>query len=241
MRWADQGQRNDAQHCHVSECGLEGLAHSVHDRDCGICLLVFWGNPPLPRVHAYASFPHERRDARGVPRLLRYNDRWATQNPTIPARKSPWAPIGRRAMDEDSQNCPIWRLLRNLTGFRRPPSPLASAPSPPLPPRSGCNARSPRRRLYTSPNTSISAPICRHPPRQPRLTPSCCLAPRQSPPGGTMAPLPKCWLQLMPLSGSAWLSGAISSQRCRVTAPPHPFCCYRGINQPCAPARLTAP
>ena len=198
----------------------------MHDRDCGICLLVFWGNPPLPRVHAYASFPHERRDARGVPRLLRYNDRWATQNPTIPARKSPWAPIGRRAMDEGSQNCPIWRLLRNLTGFRRPQSLAAGPPKPPLPPRSRYAARSPSRRPCTSPNTSTWAPIRLFHPKLPHPAPICYLDQRPSPPNGTMVQLPGCSLQRRPLRGRTRPNGATRWHRCRVTAPPHPLCCY---------------
>ena len=202
----------------------------MHDRDCGICLLVFWGNPPLPRVHAYASFPHRRRDARGVPRPLHYNDRWATPSPTIPARNMPWAPIGRRALDEDSQNRLIWRLLRNLTGFRRPRSLAAGPPYPPLPPWSRHAAKSPSRRQCTSPNTSTWVPIRLFHPKLLHPAPIHCLGRRPSPPSGTMGRLPECLLQRRPPRGKARPNGAIRFCPCRVTAPPHPLCCYRAIS-----------
>ena len=82
------------------------------------------------------------------------------------------APTGRQVLDEEPQNRLIWLFLRNCSGFRHPPAPPASVPSPPLPPRSGCNARGPSRRSYTLPNISILAPIHQNPLKSPRLPPA---------------------------------------------------------------------
>ena len=144
-------------------------------------------------------------------------------------------------LDEDSQNCPIWRLLRNSTGFRRPRSLAAGPPKPPLPPRSRYAARSPSRRPCTSPNTSTWAPIRLFHPKLPHPAPIHCLGRGPSPLSGTKGRLPGCLLQRRPPRGIARPNGAPRSCPCRVTAPPHPLCCYRAISHLHPPPRPYCP